>query len=620
MEMREFLSHFEVVRRNHDDSFQARCPGPSHLHGDRNPSLTITEADGKILMHCHAGCEPEEILEAVGLTMQDLIIKPSAEEDFGNNPKWMQNLEKIYDYYDDDGEYAYSKLRYAGKKILYGYIEKNQCSYKVPGKERYLYNLKDLKEAIAEGKPVYIVEGEKDVDTMRGLGLVATTAGSAGDWKKKFAKYFKGAWVTVLPDNDAQGQKMADRVENDIKDLCNCYRVITVSEEEKGDVTDYLQAGHSKEDLLALIDAEPWITGGGKARREIESYTAQDLIRTEFPDIFFIVNDLLAVGSAILAAPAKTGKSWMMLQLAIAAAEGGYFLGHKVNQCEVVYFALEDSPRRLKDRLKKQLAGKPAPEGITFITEAPTIEDGLLVEIEKMITDNPKIKLVIIDTLQKVKPPSSKTQTPYEQDYRLLGDVTDLARRKDFCFLFIHHLKKSNGFQVDPFEKILGSTALQGSTDTMAVMEREKRTEDGAVLHITGRDIHPQDLALTFRDYRWESLGDAGSIEQMRLEQAYRNHPAIITLKKKLEEIENNPDEPIKEYVVRAKDFRADVAKEVGETIGTNEKNFMKIVGDFDVFLIEDGIEHIEPKERTTTTHKGKRGRFHRYHYTKKIQ
>lgn len=618
MELREFLSHFEVVRRNHDDSFQVRCPGPSHLHGDRNPSLTITEADGKILLYCHAGCDPEEILEAVGLTMQDLIIKPSAQEDFSNIPQWQRNLEACYDYYDDDGEYAYSKLRYTGKKILYGFVENGKCDYRGAGKERFLYNLKDLKEAIAEGTPVYIVEGEKDVDTMRRLGLVATTAGSAGDWKKKFAKYFKGAWVTVLPDNDAQGQKMADRVEKDIKDLCNCYRVITVSEEEKGDVTDYLQAGHSKEDLLALIEKEPWITGGGKVHREIEGYTAQDLIRTEFPDIFFIVNDLLAVGSAILAAPAKTGKSWMMLQLAIAAAEGGYFLGHRVNQCEVLYFALEDSPRRLKDRLKKQLSGRPAPEGITFITEAPTIEDGLLAEIEKMVTNNPKIKLVIIDTLQKVKPPSSKTQTPYEQDYKLLGDITDLARRKDFCFLLIHHLKKSNGFQIDPFEKILGSTALQGSTDTMAVMEREKRTEDGAVLHITGRDIQPQDLALTFRNYQWESLGDVGSIEQMRLELAYRNHPAVITLKKKLEEVENDPNEPIKEYVVRAKDFREDVIKVTGETVGTSERNFMRVVGDFDIYFLKDGIEHIAPEPDRNTLHKGRRGRFHRYRHVKK--
>ena len=112
----------------------------------------------------------------------------------------------------------------------------------------------------------------------------------------------------------------------------------------------------------------------GDRKHEIEGYTAQALVKTEFPEIFFVVNDLLSIGSAILAAPAKTGKSWMMLQLAIAAAEGGYFLGKAVNKCHVVYFALEDSPRRLQDRLKKMLAGKEPPEGITFVTKAPRIE------------------------------------------------------------------------------------------------------------------------------------------------------------------------------------------------------------------------------------------------------
>ena len=106
------------------------------------------------------------------------------------------------------------------------------------------------------------MEGEKDADTMRRLGLVATTAGGTNDWRKKFAKHFKDAWVTILPDNDEPGQKLARKIEKDIQNVCYCYRVVTVSEEEKGDVTDYIQAGHSKEELLSLIDAEPWITGG----------------------------------------------------------------------------------------------------------------------------------------------------------------------------------------------------------------------------------------------------------------------------------------------------------------------------------------------------------------------
>ena len=614
MELRDILRHFEVDRRISETSYQCKCPH----HYDNKASLTVSEADGKILLYCHAGCETEDILHDIGLTIQDLIVKPTAAEDFGGAP-WQRDLEAIYDYRNEKGEYRYSKLRRKGKKIFYGVIEKGKgCNTKGVPKDRYLYRLPELIKHMKE-KPreqIYIVEGEKDVDTLTQMGITATTAGGVNQWQKAFAKYFKGAYVVILPDNDEPGEKLANRIIKDIKSICHAYKAVTTSEAEHGDVTDYIEEGHSKEDLLKLIEAEAWTVGDKK--HEIEGYTAQALVKTEFPEIFFVVNDLLSIGSAILAAPAKTGKSWMMLQLAIAAAEGGYFLGKAVNKCHVVYFALEDSPRRLQDRLKKMLAGKEPPEGITFITKAPRIEDGLLEDIEKMIAEDPEIKLVIIDTLQKVKPPSSKTQTPYEQDYRLLGDMTDLAHRKDFCFLFLHHLKKSNGFKVDPFEMILGSTALQGSTDTMAVMEREKRTENEAVLHITGRDIQPQDLALTFNNYHWESLGDAGSIEQMRREFAYRNHPIVVTLKKRLAEIEENEDEPIKEYVVRAKDFREDVIKETGQVIGSNEKAFMSNAKEFDIYLFKDGIEHIEPDPDKKTTHKGRKGRFHRYRYMKK--
>lgn len=615
MELREILNLLDVERKISETSYQCRCPH----HFDSRASMTVTEKDGRILVYCHAGCETEDILEDIGLTMGDLTVKPAAAEDFGGEP-WQRGLEAVYDYFNEAGEYRYSKLRYRGKRIFNGVIERGRgCDFKAVPKDRHLYRLPQLIEHTEKkpGEPVYIVEGEKDADTLAKMGLAATTAGGANQWRRDFAKYFKSARVVILPDNDGPGKELAERIVKDIKGICHAYKVVGTSTAEHGDVTDYMGEGYGKEDLLDLVEAEPWTTGEGRQRARIESYTAESLAKTEFPEIFFVADGLLPAGSAILAAPAKTGKSWMMMQLAIAAASGGHFLGRKASKCHVAYFALEDSPRRLQDRLKKMLAGKDPPEGITFITRAPRIEDGLLADIERMVGEDPDIRLVIIDTLQKVKPPSSKTQTAYEQDYGILGDVTDLAHRKGFCFLLLHHLKKSSGFNVDPFEKILGSTALQGSTDTMAVMEREKRTEDEAVLHVTGRDIPPQDLALAFNNYRWESMGDAGSIERMRAELAYRNHPVTVTLKKKLAEIEAEGGEPVKEYVARAKDFREDVIKETGQVVGTSERNFMTIAKGFDIYLLKDGIEHIEPEPNRNTLHKGKRGRFHRYHYVK---
>lgn len=351
-------------------------------------------------------------------------------------------------------------------------------------------------------------------------------------------------------------------------------------------------------------------------RRKLETFTAKELLQGEFPEVFFVVNDMLPAGSAILAAPAKTGKSWMMLQLAIAAASGGYFMGRKVNKCHVLYLALEDSKQRLEKRLAKSLAGQPLPDGIEFCISAPGIGHGFIEEVTEKLEADPELKLIIVDTLQKVKPPSSPKLSAYEQDYRIFGTISDLAHDKDFCFLFLHHLRKSNGFKGgDPFENILGSTALQGSTDTMMVMERESRIDNEATLHITGRDVEPQDIILQFKNYRWESLGDVDSIERMRAENAYNSHPAIITLKKRLAEIEADENEPVKEYIVRAKDFREDVIKETGELVGTSNKAFMTEVRKFDIFLLRDGIECIEPGE-PHTSYKGKKGRFYRYRHS----
>lgn len=609
MQLNEVITYFEVERQISTTSYQVKCP----VHGDRKASLTISEKDDKILMYCHAGCPTEEIVEAVGLTMADLTITSTAQEDFANVPQWQKNLEAIYDYYDDAGEYAYSKLRYAGKKILYGYVENGKCDYKGAGKERYLYNLKALRQAVEEQEPVYIVEGEKDVETMRKLGLVATTAGGTSDWRKKYAKYFKGAWVTILPDNDEPGEKLARQIARDIQDICYCFRKITVSEKEKGDVSDYIEAGHSKADLLKLIETEPWEINGEKEPPPLETYTAAELLRMDLQPPRMIVNGLFPEGVGILSAPSKMGKSWFALDMGLSIIKGEPVMGFTTNRCGVIYFALEDSWTRLQRRLKKLTGAECVPEGLTLVTKCEPIHKGFLKQLEQEIKKRPDAGLVIVDTLQKVKPPSDRNKNAYEQDYQVFGEISKLALKYHVCILFLHHNRKSNGFDGDPFEDILGSTALQGATDVMCVIKKKKRTDEEATFYATGRDIDQQDLIIKFNKEtcRWENLGDAGSIEQLNAEMEYRNHPAMVTLHYKLDCIERDPDEPIKEYVVRMQDFQADTIEHTGEVIGTSARNFGTIVARFDPYLLKDKIKHIEPEGNTI--YKGKRGRYHRY-------
>lgn len=612
MRLNEILNLFDVDRKISETSYQVKCP----VHGDQKASLTISEKDGRILMYCHAGCETEDILQEVGLTTRDLIVKSSAEEDFKNLPKWQRGLEAMYDYFDDAGNYAYSKLRYEGKKIFYGFVEDGQCDYKGVTKDRYLYNSRELKKAIDEQTPVYIVEGEKDVETMKRLKLIATTAGGTSDWRKRYASVFKGAWVTILPDNDEPGQKLADQIVKDIKDLCYCYRVVTVSNQEKGDVTDYIMAGHSREDLLKLIDSEPWITKGKKEPPPLEMYDAAELLKMELKPPRMLIENLLPEGVCILSAPSKMGKSWFAMDLGLSLINSLPVLGFSTNKCGVVYFALEDSWSRLQRRLRKLTGSSEIPDGLTLVTKCEPIHEGFLQQVETAIKGKPDIGLIIVDTLQKVKPPSSRDKSPYEQDYQTFSEVSKLAHKYNVCVLFLHHTRKSNGFDGDPFEDILGSTALQGATDAMYVIKKKKRTDEEAFFFATGRDIDQHELMIKFdkETCKWQNLGDAGSIEQLRAELEYRNHPAIITLKYKLDSIEADPDESIKEYITTMKDFRNDTIEHTGQVIGTSAQSFKSIVTNLDPYLLKDKIRHVEPERNTTF--KGKNGRFHRYKRT----
>lgn len=265
------MTHFEVSRRISDSSYQCRCP----VHGDRKASLTISEDRGKLLLHCHAGCGTKDILEEVGLTFQDLGGYQA--------PKWRERLEfsqgkaieAVYDYRDADGAYLYSKVRLEGKQIRYVTIDRKNDTYNYCKKsgQATLYNLPALLRTVRDGYQVFIVEGEKDADTLKKLGYTATTAGGVNDWKKEYASYFTGAKVVILPDNDGPGIRLKDQIAHDLRHYAHSIRWTITSTAERGDVTDYLlKESHTKEQLMELVAAAenrgaPWLYTEGSGEK-----------------------------------------------------------------------------------------------------------------------------------------------------------------------------------------------------------------------------------------------------------------------------------------------------------------------------------------------------------------
>ena len=266
-----FIERYFPDARYSSGEYCCRCPA----HNDIRESLHIRQGekpDGtgstKIVMNCKAGCTNEEILKALGASLEEINGKDRQQEIRKKLEKYFKlgDLTDIYDYRDPDARYLYSKLRFRdpdGKKqIRYARINYRLGSFDSGrgGIDQELYQLPELIRSIEEGYPVYIVEGEKDVHTLRDqLYYRATTAGAAGDWKKHFARYFKGAYVVILPDNDAPGQKAAEEIRRDLLQYAYQVKVVKVSDLNHGDVTDYLtEEGGTPESLRDLIDEQPW--------------------------------------------------------------------------------------------------------------------------------------------------------------------------------------------------------------------------------------------------------------------------------------------------------------------------------------------------------------------------
>ena len=215
----EFLAYFDGKKQRIKNGYNVVCP----CHLDNTPSLSITSDSDKILLHCHAGCSTEDILNEIGLTFNDLFTNP-----IENKSNWVNKIEAFknkkviatYEYLDHNSNYLYHKVRFEDKSFIFGTLDKEKDFFNMGlDKPKTLYNLPYLLQAIEKGYQVYIVEGEKDVHTLSSMGYCATTCGGVNDWKKSYAKYFIGAKVVILPDNDDMGKELSTQIKKDLKTL-----------------------------------------------------------------------------------------------------------------------------------------------------------------------------------------------------------------------------------------------------------------------------------------------------------------------------------------------------------------------------------------------------------------
>jgi hypothetical protein len=233
------------------DGWIGNCPA----HDDSTASLSIGVGDDRrMLVHCHAGCTAESVVAALGCKMADLMPPPT------KPPK--PRIVAEYPYCDEAGKLLYQALRYEPKRFKQrAPKEGGGWEWKLNGARRVLYHLPQLIAAtsVQPGLTVFVVEGEKDVARLEAAGLVATcNVGGAGKWRDEYSQFLAGCHVVILADNDKAGRDHAKQVAKSASAAAASVKAIELlGLAEKGDVSDWLDAGHAIEELLTIVAATP---------------------------------------------------------------------------------------------------------------------------------------------------------------------------------------------------------------------------------------------------------------------------------------------------------------------------------------------------------------------------
>ena len=251
--------------------------------------------------------------------------------------------------------------------------------------------------------------------------------------------------------------------------------------------------------------------------KDLEIVDAETLLYKPLGQAEYIVEDILPTGLHLFCGASKIGKSWLMLKLCLCVSRGIPLWNLKTKESDVLYLCLEDTFARIQSRLLK--ITDEASSKLNFAVATNKISNGLIVQLENYIKQKPTTKLVVIDTLQKVRNQSS--DSAYASDYGDISILKEFADKYKMAIVVVHHIRKQG--DSDVFNKVSGTNGIMGSSDTTFILEKKSRTDSNATLYVTGRDVEYQEFLLKFNDCDWELISRAS---QKELEE--QNTPIVI--------------------------------------------------------------------------------------------
>ncbi|HYH85832.1 MAG TPA: AAA family ATPase [Pyrinomonadaceae bacterium] len=392
--------------------------------------MSISEGEGgRLLLYCHAGCTFEAICRAVGIGSQ-VYERQGARRTI-----------EAYDYRDEHGVLLYQALRYEPKGFSQRRPNGDGWVHKLDGVRRVPYRLPELLAADPE-QLVFIVEGEKDADRLAALGLVATTkAGGAGKWRGEYSEHLRGRNVVIPPDNDGPGRKHAKQVAKSLRGIASSVRIVELPNLPlKGDVSDWLDAGHSPDELRALAESAQECLSQTLEGSPLQIVRMADV---EPETVHWLWHPYIALGKlTILEGDPGLGKSWLTCALASAVSNGRGLPGaDPFEPGNVLMLSAEDG---LGDTLRPRLDADSADVSrVLALAEPLTFDEPGLLRLEAAIIDHAPV-LVIIDPLFAFT--GGKVDIHRANECRAISaPLAAIAQKQNCAMVAVRHLGKSRG-------------------------------------------------------------------------------------------------------------------------------------------------------------------------------
>ena len=453
--VQEVLSRLQGVKETGADSYIARCPVATHGkgRGDRNASLTVSRGDDwRALVHCHANCQTDAVLEALGMTARDLFP--------GNGDGTAESKSRIvatYDYCGEHGDLLYQSVRYDPKAFKRRRPDgKGGHRWNMQGVSLVLYNLPEL--LARPNDLVFLVEGEKDVASLQAVGLLATTfIGGANAWRDEYAEALRGRRVVILGDNDKAGRDLVQQEAESLSGKAADVRVLDLGlTEPHADVTDWL-ADHTAEELLAIVEATPQYKPGTTttATRPANPYRPHVLsvcLSDVTPeDVHWLWPGRIPFGKiTLLIGDPGLGKSFLSLDLAARFSTGTPWpdaIDEETEAGSTVILSAEDG---LADTIRPRLDAAGADvtriHAITAVQRSANGEPAYfsladdIRSLEAHIEET-GAKLAIIDPVTAYLSDSDGNSNTAIRS--ILGPVAGMAERQNCAVICITHLNKN---------------------------------------------------------------------------------------------------------------------------------------------------------------------------------